>query len=465
MITNKIQKAINDINKVKGVGTLRTLNDESILNVPTLCSTGSINLDLALGVQGWPVGRMIEIIGLESVGKTSIALHAIANVQKDGGTAAFIDMEHAYDPSYGEAIGINNEEIIFSQPENGESALDIARALADTGDVDLIVVDSVAAMIPEAEMDGDAGDLKVGLQARLMNQACRKLGPICGKTNTTVIWINQIREKIGVMYGSPETTPGGNALKFYSSIRVDIRRIDKLESDTKTVSGRAQYIGNTVRCKVIKNKLAPPFKEAEFDIIYGKGISKESEVIGASIQLGVLIKTGKGVEFNYDTPLFDKGTPLDTTVAKTVIFLSLDKNKKYLDEIKLRLDMALGKITEDEFLAEVKENWEKERNKIKLFEEAYERGSKASSSSKHILALYWFRTCVELRPFNRDAISKLKAIEKRVSERINRKELMKDEDWIIDISEEGEDAIYFNVRSNTLVENSENLNQKENVES
>ncbi len=458
MITNKIQKAINDINKVKGVGTLRTLNDESILNIPTLCSTGSINLDLALGVQGWPVGRMIEIIGLESVGKTSIALHAIANVQKDGGTAALIDMEHSYDPSYGEAIGINNDEMIFAQPENGEIALDIARALADTGDVDLIVVDSVAAMIPQAELDGDAGDLKVGLQARLMNQACRKLGPICGKTNTTVIWVNQIREKIGVMYGNPETTPGGNALKYYSSIRIDIRRIDKLESDIKTVSGRAQYIGNVVRCKVIKNKLAPPFKEAEFTIIYGKGISQESEIIGASIQLGVLIKTGKGVEFNYETPIFDKNIPIDTTIAKTVIFLSQDKNKKYLDEIKLRLDMALNKITEDEFLEEVKENWGKERSKIELFNEAFERGLKASSSSKHINALYWLRTCIELRPYNKDAVNKLKAVEKRISDRINRKELIKDADWVIDISAEGEDAIYFNVRSNTLENSKEDEN-------
>jgi len=452
MITDKIKKAINDINKVKGAGTLLLLDDNNRLDIPTLCSTGSLNLDIALGIGGYPVGRMVEIYGPESSGKTTLALHAIANVQKDGGNVAFIDMEHAYDPRYGESLGIDNDELIFTQPLNGEIALDVARALADTGDVDLIVVDSIAAMIPQAELDGDAGDLKVGLHSRLMGQACRKLSPICNSTDTTIIWINQIREKIGVMYGNPETTPGGNAMKFYASIRIDIRRIDKLESDTKTTSGRAEYMGNTVRCKVIKNKVAPPWKEAEFDIIYGKGISQESELVGAAIKLEVLIHTGKGVEFGYETPIYEMGVPLDTKVSNTVEMLSRPENKIYLDEISLRLDMVLKKITEEEFTEQTAESWEKATKKLELFKQAYEKGSKASGSSKHILAQYWLKTAVELRPFNREAVNKLKAIDKRIADRIKKSELQEDANWIINISDEGDEELLFDVKKACIVE-------------
>ena len=285
-----LDQVLSDIEKQFGKGSIMKLGENSHLNVDAI-SSGCLALDIALGVGGYPKGRIIEIYGPESSGKTTFALQAIAEHQKLGGRAAFIDAEHALDPVYAKKLGVNIDELLLSQPDTGEQALEICDALVKSNAISIIVIDSVAALVPQAEIDGEMGDCHVGLQARLMSQALRKLNGTISKTNTTVIFINQLREKVGVMYGNPETTSGGRALKFYASVRIDIRR-------TEAIKQGSDIIGNTCRVKIVKNKVSPPFKQCEIDIIYGQGISKEGEILDRSVELGLIKKAGSWFEYN-----------------------------------------------------------------------------------------------------------------------------------------------------------------------
>ena len=285
-----LDETLKQIQKLFGKGAVMRLGEREAVDVDAIPS-GSLLLDEALGVGGYPKGRIIEIFGPESSGKTTLALHAIAECQKHGGRAAFIDAEHSIDPIYAKNLGVDINELILSQPDNGEQALEIAEMLASSGSISLIIVDSVAALVPQAELDGEMGDSSVGLQARLMSKAMRKIAGILNKKECAVIFINQLREKVGVMYGNPETTSGGRALKFYASIRIDIRR-------TEAIKQGSDIIGNTCRVKIVKNKVSPPFKQCEIDIIYGQGISKEAEVLDRAVELGFVKKAGAWFEYN-----------------------------------------------------------------------------------------------------------------------------------------------------------------------
>ncbi|RLD51325.1 MAG: recombinase RecA [Bacteroidetes bacterium] len=321
-----LQSTLNKIDKEFGKGTIMKLDSGAILDIPSI-STGSIGLDYALGIGGVPRGRVIEIYGPESSGKTTLALHIIAEAQKKEGIAAFIDAEHAFDSYYAKNLGIDIDNLLISQPDNGEQALEITDHLIRSGAVDIVVIDSVAALTPRAEIEGDMGDSRMGLQARLMSQALRKLTSNIGKTNTCVIFINQLREKIGVMFGNPETTTGGNALKFYSSVRLDVRRIGQIKDDTDVK-------GNKTRVKVVKNKVAPPFKKAEFDIMYGEGISKIGEIVDIGTEYGIIQKSGSW--YSYGDTKLGQGRE---AVKKLLI-----DNVELADELELKIreQMKIG---------------------------------------------------------------------------------------------------------------------------
>ena len=321
-----LDTAIGQITKQFGQGSIIKLCENPAINVSAI-STGSLTLDLALGIGGVPRGRIIEIFGPESSGKTTLALHIVAEAQKIGGTAAFIDAEHALDPVYAKKLGVKIGDLLLSQPDSGEQALEITEALVRSGAVDIVVVDSVAALVPQQEIDGEMGTAHVGLQARLMSQALRKLSGAISKSNAIVIFINQLREKVGVIYGNPETTPGGRALKFYASVRIDIRRSEALKN------GSEQY-GSRVKCKVVKNKVAPPFKVAEFDLLYGKGISKSGELIDIGVELDIVEKSGSW--FSFDGVRLGQG--------KDNARKFIEENPEYLEKIEQRIKQQGDKL-------------------------------------------------------------------------------------------------------------------------
>ena len=320
-----LQATIDKIEKDYGKGTIMKLGDQPQWDERQVIPSGSVALDHALGIGGYPRGRIIEIYGPESSGKTTLAIHAIAQAQKLGGIAAMIDAEHAFDRSYAKALGVNLDTLLISQPDNGEQALEIADNLIRSGAIDIIVIDSVAALTPKAEIEGEMGDNKVGLQARLMSQALRKLTANISKTNTCCIFINQLREKIGVMFGNPETTTGGNALKFYASVRIDVRRTTQLKDGEEA-------LGNRTRVKVVKNKMAPPFKKAEFDIVYGKGISRAGEIVDLGVEYGIISKSGSW--FSYGDQKLAQGREATKQLIKDNVELAEEIEAKLRDALK-----------------------------------------------------------------------------------------------------------------------------------
>lgn len=338
-----LDTALNKIEKQFGKGSVMKLGEQANTQISTV-SSGSLSVDVALGAGGYPRGRVVEIYGPESSGKTTVALHAISEVQKDGGQAAFIDAEHALDPVYAKALGVDTDELLLSQPDTGEQALEIAEALVRSGAIDIVVVDSVAALVPRAEIEGEMGDSHVGLQARLMSQALRKLSGAVSKSNTMAIFINQIREKVGVMFGSPETTPGGRALKFYSSVRLEVRRAETLKQGDNMV-------GNRTKIKIVKNKIAPPFKKAEVDIMYGEGISKEGELLDIGASEEIVQKSGAW--YSYDGQRLGQGRENAKKYLK--------ENPEVGEQLRQQIRKYYGMVTDEEAGEETKkENTEED---------------------------------------------------------------------------------------------------------
>ncbi|MFI7581243.1 recombinase RecA [Kocuria sp. M1N1S27] len=332
-----LETVLAQIDKNYGKGSVMRLGDRPATKIETI-PTGSIAMDVALGIGGFPRGRVVEIYGPESSGKTTVALHAVANVQKAGGIAAFIDAEHALDPAYAEKLGVDTDSLLVSQPDTGEQALEIMDMLVGSGSIDIIVIDSVAALVPKAEIEGEMGDSHVGLQARLMSQALRKITGRLSHSNTTAIFINQLREKIGVFFGSPETTTGGKALKFYASVRVDVRRIETLKDG-------ANPVGNRTRAKIVKNKMAPPFKQAEFDILYGEGISTEGGLIDMGVEHGIVKKSGAW--FTYEGDQLGQGKENSRRFLKD--------NPELAEEIERRILVKLGVVADPDAVEEIEE--------------------------------------------------------------------------------------------------------------
>ena len=332
-----LESALGQIEKQFGKGSVMKLGDFTAMNVESI-PTGALSLDVALGIGGIPKGRIIEIFGPESSGKTTLALHMIAECQKRGGEAAFIDAEHALDPVYAKHLGVDIDNLIVSQPDTGEQALEIAEALVRSGAIDIIVVDSVAALVPKAEIDGDMGDAHVGLRARLMSQALRKLAGVLNKSNTAIVFINQLREKVGIMFGNPETTPGGRALKFYASVRLDIRKIENIKTDGEVTGARA-------RVKVIKNKVAPPFREAEFDIVYGRGISKEGNILDLAVNLNLVEKAGAW--FSYNGEKIGQGRENAKAYLKEHKEVAQELEEKIRENFRQAFEKSLGDEEED----------------------------------------------------------------------------------------------------------------------
>jgi len=330
-----IENTLSQIERQYGKGSIMKLGEYNPINISSI-PTSAMELDIALGIGGIPRGRVTEIFGPEASGKTTLALHIIANAQKSGGTVAFIDAEHALDPVYARSVGVNTDELLLSQPDNGEQALEICEILLRSGALDVIVIDSVAALVPKAELEGEMGDQQVGLQARLMSKALRKLTGVVNKTRTSVIFINQLREKIGIMFGNPETTPGGRALKYYASVRLDIRKIENIKEGTDS-------IGNRVRVRVVKNKVAPPFKSAEFDIMYGKGISKEGSILDVATDLGIISKSGSW--YSYKDERIGQGREN----SKIFLMQNEDIEKKIEEEIKSMLNPEEIEEKEDKY--------------------------------------------------------------------------------------------------------------------
>ena len=331
-----LEMAMSQIERQFGKGAIMKLSDGGVRNI-TAIPTGALSLDLALGIGGVPRGRIVEIFGPESSGKTTLALHVVAEAQRNGGIAAFVDAEHALDPLYANALGVDVDELLISQPDTGEQALEITDMLIRSGALDVVVIDSVAALVPRAELEGDMGDVHMGLQARLMSQALRKLAGTINRSETTAVFINQLREKIGVMFGSPETTPGGRALKFYSSVRIDVRRIEAIKQGTENV-------GNRVRAKIVKNKVAPPFRLAEFDIMFGEGISREGSLLDVAVDQGIVHKSGAWYTFD--------GDQLGQGREKAKLFLR--ENAEVSVQLQDRVMRAVGLIEDDE--AEAKDD-------------------------------------------------------------------------------------------------------------
>ena len=329
-----LEMAMGQIEKQFGKGSVMKLGEFKAMNVEAI-STGALSLDIALGIGGVPRGRIIEIYGRESSGKTTLALHVIASAQKEGGEVAFIDAEHALDPVYARNLGVDIDNLIVSQPDTGEQALEITEALIRSGALDVVVVDSVAALVPKAEIDGDMGDSHIGLQARLMSQALRKLAGAVNKSKTVIIFINQLREKVGIMFGNPETTTGGRALKYYASVRLDIRKVENIKQD-------GEVIGNRARVKVVKNKVAPPFREAEFDIMYGKGISRESNIVDLAVNLDIIEKSGSWFSYN--------GAKIAQGRENTKKYL--EENPNIADEIEKKVRDNFNKAFENSLTSE-----------------------------------------------------------------------------------------------------------------
>ncbi len=336
-----IENTVSQIERQYGSGAIMKLGDKSSILDIGYISTNSLELDIALGIGGIPRGRVTEIFGPEASGKTTLALHIIANAQKRGGVAAFIDAEHALDPGYARNVGVNIEELLLSQPDNGEQALEICEILLKSGALDVIVIDSVAALVPKAELEGEMGDSHMGLQARLMSQALRKISGVVSKTRTSVVFINQLREKIGIIFGNPEVTPGGRALKFYASVRIDIRRIDSIKSGTDAV-------GNRIRARVVKNKVAPPFKSAEFDIMYGRGISREGSILDVGTEMGIIDKSGSW--YSYKDERIGQGREN----AKMFLMQNTKAMEEIEEKVKSVLNMDTGKKEKKDSVKEKK---------------------------------------------------------------------------------------------------------------
>ncbi len=336
-----IENTVSQIERQYGSGAIMKLGDKSSILDIGYISTNSLELDIALGIGGIPRGRVTEIFGPEASGKTTLALHIIANAQKEEGVAAFIDAEHALDPGYARNVGVNIEELLLSQPDNGEQALEICEILLKSGALDVIVIDSVAALVPKAELEGEMGDSHMGLQARLMSQALRKISGVVSKTRTSVVFINQLREKIGIIFGNPEVTPGGRALKFYASVRIDIRRIDSIKSGTDAV-------GNRIRARVVKNKVAPPFKSAEFDIMYGRGISREGSILDVGTEMGIIDKSGSW--YSYKDERIGQGREN----AKMFLMQNTKAMEEIEEKVKSVLDMDTGKKEKKDSVKEKK---------------------------------------------------------------------------------------------------------------